>query len=156
MNLFIHHRDLRNQDNTTLNEMLDEFKGDVNPIFIFAPDQIDPKKNPYFSDHLVEFMCKSLLELHKSYGKSLSFFHGDPIKILSDLHTHYQIQSGAADCIIAGGVETMSPIPFGGWRIVPNSKVAKKNPDWYWGMGLTAEAVAEEFKISRDLLTVTF
>jgi len=63
---------------------------------------------------------------------------------------HYQIQSGAADCIIAGGVETMSPIPFGGWRIVPNSKVAKKNPDWYWGMGLTAEAVAEEFKISRD------
>lgn len=63
---------------------------------------------------------------------------------------HYQIQSGAADCIIAGGVETMSPIPFGGWRIVPNSKVAKKNPDWYWGMGLTAEAVAEEFKISRE------
>ena len=63
---------------------------------------------------------------------------------------HYQIESGAADCIIAGGVETMSPIPFGGWRIVPNSKVAKKNPDWYWGMGLTAEAVAEEFKISRE------
>ena len=63
---------------------------------------------------------------------------------------HYQIQSGAADCIIAGGVETMSPIPFGGWRIVPHAKVAKKNPDWYWGMGLTAEAVAEEFNISRE------
>lgn len=63
---------------------------------------------------------------------------------------HYQIQSGAADCIIAGGVETMSPIPFGGWRIVPNSKVAKKNPDWYWGMGLTAEAVAEEFNVTRE------
>jgi acetyl-CoA acyltransferase len=62
----------------------------------------------------------------------------------------YQIQSGAAECVIAGGVECMSPIPFGGWRIVPNSKVAKKNPDWYWGMGLTAEAVAEEFKISRE------
>lgn len=62
----------------------------------------------------------------------------------------YQIQSGAADCIIAGGVETMSPIPFGGWRIVPNSKVGKENPDWYWGMGLTAEAVAKEFNVSRE------
>ena len=61
-----------------------------------------------------------------------------------------QIKAGAADCIIAGGVETMSPIPFGGWRIVPNSSVSKKHPDWYWGMGLTAEAVAEEFNISRQ------
>ena len=61
-----------------------------------------------------------------------------------------QIKAGSADCIIAGGVETMSPIPFGGWRIVPNSNVSKKHPDWYWGMGLTAEAVAEEFNISRQ------
>jgi acetyl-CoA acyltransferase len=60
-----------------------------------------------------------------------------------------QIQAGAADCIIAGGVETMSPIPFGGWRIVPNAKVSQEHPDWYWGMGLTAEAVADEFNISR-------
>jgi acetyl-CoA acyltransferase len=44
----------------------------------------------------------------------------------------------------------MSPIPFGGWRIVPNARVAKKNPDWYWGMGLTAEAVAKEYGISRE------
>ena len=61
-----------------------------------------------------------------------------------------QIKAGAADCIIAGGVETMSPIPFGGWRIVPNSNISKKHPDWYWGMGLTAEAVAEEFNITRQ------
>lgn len=61
-----------------------------------------------------------------------------------------KIHAGIADCIIAGGVETMSPIPFGGWRIVPNSDVAKNNPDWYWGMGLTAEAVAKEFKVSRE------
>jgi len=47
-------------------------------------------------------------------------------------------------------VETMSPIPFGGWRIVPNAKVAKENPTWYWNMGLTAEAVAKEFNISRS------
>jgi len=61
-----------------------------------------------------------------------------------------KINSGMADCIIAGGVETMSPIPFGGWRIVPNAKVAKNTPDWYWGMGLTAEAVASQYKVSRD------
>ncbi len=61
-----------------------------------------------------------------------------------------KINAGLADCIIAGGVETMSPIPFGGWRIVPNADVAKHNPDWYWGMGLTAEAVANQYNISRD------
>jgi acetyl-CoA acyltransferase len=60
-----------------------------------------------------------------------------------------KIHAGMADCIIAGGVETMSPIPFGGWRIVPNARIAKSNPDWYWGMGLTAEAVAREYNISR-------
>lgn len=61
-----------------------------------------------------------------------------------------KIKAGLADCIIAGGVETMSPIPFGGWRIVPNYEVAKAHPEWYWGMGLTAEAVAREFKVSRE------
>lgn len=61
-----------------------------------------------------------------------------------------KIHAGMADCIIAGGVETMSPIPFGGWRIVPNAKVAKEHPDWYWGMGLTAEAVASDYKVSRE------
>jgi len=61
-----------------------------------------------------------------------------------------KIQAGMADCILAGGIETMSPIPFGGWRIVPNARVAKNNPDWYWGMGLTAEAVAKEYGISRE------
>ncbi len=61
-----------------------------------------------------------------------------------------KIKSGLADCIIAGGVETMSPIPFGGWRIVPNYEVAKTHPDWYWGMGLTAEAVAKEYQVSRE------
>ncbi|MDC3337010.1 acetyl-CoA C-acyltransferase [Flavobacteriales bacterium] len=62
----------------------------------------------------------------------------------------YQIMAGAADCIIAGGVETMSPIPFGGWRVVPNARVGKNQPDWYWGMGLTAEAVANQFNVSRE------
>ncbi len=61
-----------------------------------------------------------------------------------------KVTAGISDCIIAGGVECMSPIPFGGWRIVPNPRVAKEHPDWYWGMGLTAEAVAEDFKVSRE------
>ncbi len=61
-----------------------------------------------------------------------------------------KIKSGMADCIIAGGVEVMSGMPFGGWKIVPNPKVAKSNPDWYWGMGLTAEAVAREYNVSRE------
>ncbi|MBD1427496.1 acetyl-CoA C-acyltransferase [Sphingobacterium arenae] len=61
-----------------------------------------------------------------------------------------KIKSGMADCIIAGGVEVMSGMPFGGWKIVPNPVVAKDHPDWYWGMGLTAEAVAKEYHVSRE------
>ncbi|MEJ6589847.1 MAG: acetyl-CoA C-acyltransferase [Crocinitomicaceae bacterium] len=61
-----------------------------------------------------------------------------------------KIESGMADCIIAGGAESMSVMAMGGWRIVPNAKVGKENPNWYWGMGLTAEAVAKQFKISRE------
>ncbi|WP_372745598.1 acetyl-CoA C-acyltransferase [Lutibacter sp.] len=62
-----------------------------------------------------------------------------------------KIQSGMADCIIAGGVESMSYIPMGGYRPVPNYKTAKEgNEDYYWGMGLTAEAVAKQFKVSRE------
>jgi len=61
-----------------------------------------------------------------------------------------KIKAGLAECIIAGGAECMSPIPFGGWRIVPNYEVAKVHPDYYWGMGLTAEAVANDFNISRE------
>ena len=61
-----------------------------------------------------------------------------------------KINSGMSNCIVAGGVETMSTIPMGGWKIIPNSKIAKKNPDWYWGMGTTAEAIVNKYKISRE------
>ncbi len=61
-----------------------------------------------------------------------------------------KIHAGLADCIIAGGVECMSPIPFGGWKIVPNLKVVQEFPEYYWGMGLTAEAVAREYNVSRE------
>ena len=62
-----------------------------------------------------------------------------------------KIKSGMADCIIAGGVESMSYIPMGGYRPVPGYKNAKQgNEDYYWGMGLTAEQVANDFSISRE------
>ena len=61
-----------------------------------------------------------------------------------------KIQSGMADCIIAGGVESMSYIPMGGWKVVPNHNIANSNPDWYYSMGLTAEAVAKEFDVARE------
>ncbi len=62
-----------------------------------------------------------------------------------------KIQSGMADCIIAGGVESMSYIPMGGYKPSPNySETKAGNEEYYWGMGLTAEAVAEQYKITRE------
>lgn len=62
-----------------------------------------------------------------------------------------KIQSGMADCIIAGGAESMSYIPMGGYKPVPDYKIAKDGrEDYYWGMGLTAEAVANQYKVSRE------
>ena len=62
-----------------------------------------------------------------------------------------KIQSGMADCIIAGGAESMSYIPMGGYKPVPDFKLAKEgHEDYYWGMGLTAEAVARKFKVNRE------
>jgi acetyl-CoA acyltransferase len=61
-----------------------------------------------------------------------------------------KIQAGMAHCIVAGGTESMSLVPTAGWKTVPNYQVTSTNPDYYIGMGLTAEAVAKEFKVSRE------
>ena len=62
-----------------------------------------------------------------------------------------KIKSGMADCVIAGGVESMSFIPMGGYKPVPGyNTVSNGNEDYYWGMGLTAEEVAIEYKINRE------
>ena len=61
-----------------------------------------------------------------------------------------KITAGMADCIIAGGTESMSMVPTVGWKTVPNYKLATEHPDYYMGMGLTAEAVAQDYKISRQ------
>jgi len=61
-----------------------------------------------------------------------------------------KIRTGMADCIIAGGTESMSLVPTAGWKTVPAYSIAKDEPDYYLSMGLTAEAVAKEFKVSRE------
>ncbi len=61
-----------------------------------------------------------------------------------------KIQAGMAGCIIAGGTESMSYIPMGGYKPVPETDIAKTNPDYYWGMGYTAEEVAKQYKITRE------
>jgi acetyl-CoA acyltransferase len=62
-----------------------------------------------------------------------------------------KIQSGMADCIIAGGAESMSYIPIGGYKPMPDYKIVKEgHEDYYWNMGLTAEAVAKKYNVSRE------
>jgi len=61
-----------------------------------------------------------------------------------------KIRMGMAECIIAGGTESMSMVPTAGWKTVPAYSIAKDDPDYYVSMGLTAEAVAKEYKVSRE------
>ena len=61
-----------------------------------------------------------------------------------------KIRMGMAECIIAGGTESMSMVPTAGWKPVPAYSIAKEEPDYYLSMGLTAEAVAKEYNISRE------
>ncbi|WP_336516322.1 acetyl-CoA C-acyltransferase [Pollutibacter soli] len=61
-----------------------------------------------------------------------------------------KIRSGMADCIIAGGVESMTMVPTAGWKTVPAYSIASEEPDYYLSMGLTAEAVAKEYHVSRE------
>ena len=61
-----------------------------------------------------------------------------------------KIRTGMAECIIAGGTESMTMVPTAGWKTVPSYSIAKDEPDYYLSMGLTAEAVAKEYKVSRE------
>jgi acetyl-CoA acyltransferase len=61
-----------------------------------------------------------------------------------------KIRSGMAECIVAGGTESMSLVPTAGWKTVPAYSIAQTEPDYYLSMGLTAEAVAKEFNVSRE------
>ncbi len=61
-----------------------------------------------------------------------------------------KIRTGMAECIIAGGTESMSMVPTAGWKTVPSYAIVKDEPDYYLSMGLTAEAVAKEYNVSRE------
>lgn len=61
-----------------------------------------------------------------------------------------KIRTGMAECIVAGGTESMSLVPTAGWKTVPAYSIAKDEPDYYLSMGLTAEAVAKEYNVSRE------
>jgi acetyl-CoA acyltransferase len=61
-----------------------------------------------------------------------------------------KIRTGMADCIIAGGTESMTMVPTSGWKTVPAYSVTSETPDYYLGMGLTAEAVSKEYNVSRE------
>ncbi len=61
-----------------------------------------------------------------------------------------KIRAGMGDIFIAGGTESMSMIPMTGYKLAPNYQVAKETPDYIISMGLTAEAVADKYKVSRE------
>ena len=89
MNIFLFNKALRCNDNTTLIHMTKEF-GDITPIFVFT-EQVNKKKNEYFSNNSVEFMCESLHDLADTikdkYDGKLYFFHNDDIiKVLKNIH----------------------------------------------------------------------
>ncbi len=81
-------------------------------------------------------------------GSTVNRFCGSGIDTIATAFA--RIQSGMMDCIIAGGVESMSLVPMTGWKLAPNFMLAKNNPNYYLGMGLTAEELAKDFKISRE------
>ncbi|MCX6222072.1 MAG: acetyl-CoA C-acyltransferase [Bacteroidia bacterium] len=91
----------------------------------------------------------SLLSLPiKVPGVVLNRYCGSGIEAIA--MASYKIHAGMADCIIAGGVESMSLVPTVGWKTVLNYGIATKNPDWYSSMGATAEALATDYNISRE------
>jgi deoxyribodipyrimidine photo-lyase len=95
LNIFLFHRDLRCYDNTTLIEQIKQ-EIHITPIFIFPPEQINPKINKYFSNNSVQFMIESLHELSneiKKFNSKIYFFQGDTQLVLKKIHKTYIINS---------------------------------------------------------------
>ena len=120
MHIFIFNRGLRLTDNTTLIHQIKEM-GPVVPIFIFTPEQIEPKKNSYFSNNSVQFMIESLHELSdeiKKKGGKMYFFKGDNVKVLKALHKKEGIESIGTN---------FEYTPYGRKRSEDIQKFCKKN-----------------------------
>jgi acetyl-CoA acyltransferase len=122
-----------------------------------------PTLDPETIDDVIAGCATPEAEMGLNMGRMISLMGLDTVKVPGMTVNRYcssgletiaiaaaKINAGMADCIIAGGAESMSPMPFGGWTVTPNVEVAKHHSDWYWGMGLTAEAVAEKYNVSRE------
>jgi acetyl-CoA acyltransferase len=91
----------------------------------------------------------ALLALPKSVsGITINRYCGSGVEAIAMAAA--KIHAGMAECIVAGGTESMSLVPTMGWKTALNYDIAKSNPDYYLGMGLTAEQVANDYKISRE------
>jgi len=91
----------------------------------------------------------SLLSLPKEVpGMMINRYCGSGIEAINIAAS--RIHAGMADCIIAGGTESMSLVPMLGWKTALNYDIALNNPDYYISMGLTAEEIAKKYNISRE------
>ncbi|MGV3601765.1 MAG: acetyl-CoA C-acyltransferase [Dyadobacter fermentans] len=91
----------------------------------------------------------ALLSLPKNVsGITINRYCGSGVEAIAMASA--KIHAGMAECIIAGGTESMSLVPTMGWKTALNYEIAHTNPDYYLSMGLTAEQVAQDFKISRE------
>jgi|ERR1019366_7570514 acetyl-CoA acyltransferase len=121
-----------------------------------------PNIKPEQIDDLIVGCSNPEAEQGLNFGRHVSIMAFDTDKVPGQTVNRYcssgldtialasaKINAGMAECIVAGGVESMSVVPAGGWRIVPDHKVVLKDATEYWGMGLTAEAVANEYNVSR-------
>ena len=132
----------------------DVIKGVMNAVPNVAHDQVDDvivgNATPEAEQGLNVGRLISLMGLNtdKVPGMTVNRYCSSGLETIAIASA--KIKAGMGHCIIAGGVESMSMLPMGGWRLTPNAEVSKKHQDWYWGMGLTAEAVAERYNISRE------
>lgn len=124
------------------------------------------KKNPNFDPHLVDDLIVGNAIPEAEQGLNMArmiALMSLPVQVPGVTVNRYcasgleaialaaaKIHSGMAEAIIAGGAESMSLIPMGGYKIVPNYRVAKEHPEWYFSMGSTAEAVAKEYNVDRE------
>ena len=91
----------------------------------------------------------SLLSLPKSVpGFIINRYCGSGLEAIALASA--KVASGMADCIIAGGTESMTMLPMMGHKTVLNYGIANENPDYYIGMGLTAEEVSKKYNVTRE------
>jgi len=137
----------------------DVLGADIIKHLMASVPQIDPKQ----VDDLIVGNAMPEAEQGLNFARFVSLMSFDTDKVSAMTVNRYcasgletiaiaasKIHSGMAHCIIAGGSESMSLIPMGGWRVVPDADTALAHPDYYWNMGLTAEQVAKEYKVSRE------